>query len=67
MKQVVKILNKLQQPKFWLYAVGYTQILDIVSQVSVSAQGLGAFPTSVYGHLLSTIEELESLGRYKIK
>ena len=38
LNQVLKILNKLQEPVFWLYAVGYTQILDIVSTVSVCAQ-----------------------------
>ena len=62
LKQILKILNKLQEPVFWLYAVGYTQILDIVSTVSVCAQSVGAFPTSVYGQLLTTMEELESLG-----
>ena len=63
LKQVLKIMRKLQDPSFWLYAIGYTQILDIVSVVSVVGQSSSSFPTTVYSQLLDTIQELSNLGK----
>ena len=57
----MKILKKLQEPSFWLYVVGYAQILDIVSYISLHAQAVGVFPTSVYNILQSKTKELQSL------
>ena len=62
LKQVLKVMERMQSPKFWLHALGYTQILDIVSEVSVVAQHVGKFPTTVLGQLIQTIEALDKLG-----
>lgn len=63
LKQVLKTIAKLQDPSFWLLVLGYTQLLDIISEVSVFAQRVGCFPTSVFGHLMAITEELEELGK----
>ena len=66
LKQVMKLLEKLQDPSFWLHALGYTQILDLVTEVSLVAQRVGTFPTTVFTQLISTLDELVKLGTNKL-
>ena len=50
-KQVDRVLKDLQHGDNLVQLLGYMTILDHLSHVLVSAQGVNSFPTTVLGNL----------------
>ena len=63
-RAIHKRIAKLREAKFWLYLIGYCQILDRMVQASLEAQH-GSYCSSSSLHLvIEAMERIDQLGKF---
>ena len=63
-KEMEGKLRKLTDFEFWIYQLGYTQILNIVCEASLEAQHSSYFATSSLYLVFKAVEKLRDLANF---